>query len=287
MNKRYMKTKNKKQNDHRFLDEAWDTTFYWKWTKNNFFWKIRPNIVWTNGVSKAFYMWSVKIKTDLNELRNKISELEKQIENNDNFKNIPSVKKRIQKFWKFFFHSKEDIFEIKEIFFNFLKEVDFSCEVIISRKKINIFENKHNWKDELFYADILSHLLKNKFNNNDKIVFNIAKRWNSTKQKNIDLAKEKAIERAISNSKWKNIYQNKEIVFNVQLSNKDPLLSIPDYMLWAIQRLCEKWEIKYYDFIKEKYPVIIDIYDTDNFKNYWNYYNNKPWKFLTEKNFIK
>ena len=67
MNKRYMKTKNKKQNDHRFLDEAWDTTFYWKWTKNNFFWKIRPNIVWTNGVSKAFYMWSVKIKTDLND----------------------------------------------------------------------------------------------------------------------------------------------------------------------------------------------------------------------------
>lgn len=271
-----MTKKNKK--DHRFLDEAWDTTFFWKW---------KINIIWTPWVSKAFYMWMVKIKTPLEEVRKNIEILEKQIENDKKFKNIPSVKKRVKKFWKFFFHSKDDITEIKDIFFDFLKNnIDFSCEVIIARKKMSIFEKSHLKKEELFYADILWHLLKNKFWNKEKIILNIAKRWNSTKTNNLEKAKDRAIERALANNKWKIVYPNKEVVFNTKESNKNPILSIPDYMLWAIQRLCEKWEIVYYEKIKEKYPVIIDIYDSENYKNYNNYYNWKNWKFLTEKNFL-
>ena len=105
--------------------------------------------------------------------------------------------------------------------------------------------------------------------------------------KNLETAKNSAIHRAIANSKNKKIFPDKEIVFNTINPHHEPLLSIPDYMLWAIQRLCEKQEIQHYEKIKEKIPLIIDIYDATRYKNYQNYYNSKQKRFLTLENFIQ
>ena len=95
-----------------------------------------------------------KIKTDIKLLRQDIEKLEEKVA--QEYSHIKSVQKRIQKTGKFFFHAKDDIPAIREIFFNFIAEqCDFSCEIIIARKKISIFENSHQEKDVLFYADIL------------------------------------------------------------------------------------------------------------------------------------
>lgn len=263
--------------EHRFLDEWWDTTFYNKY---------KEDIVWQPWVSKAFYMGMTKIKTDIKLLRKEIEKLEIYVA--QNFSHIKSVQKRLQKTGKFFFHAKDDIPEIREIFLDFIaNSCDFSCELIIARKKTSIFKNRHQEKDVYFYADILWHLLKNKFTNDDKLILNIAKRWSSTSMKNLETAKTSAMHRAIWNAKNKKIFPDKNIVFNTINPHNEPLLSIPDYVLWAVQRLCERWEIQYYEKIKGKLPVIIDIYDDTKFKNFQNYYNAKQGKFLTIENFIQ
>lgn len=68
-----------------------------------------------------------------------------------------------------------------------------------------------------------------------------------------------------------------EIVFNVQNNNTEPLLNIADYFCWSIQRVFEKGETRYYNYLMEKIPVVIDLYDSDKYKQkgWKNYYGPK------------
>jgi hypothetical protein len=50
-------------------------------------------------------------------------------------------------------------------------------------------------------------------------------------------------------------------------------MQIIDYILWSINRLYEKGEERYYNFIKEKISLIQDIFDIDKYPN--NYYTEK------------
>ena len=59
---------------HRFLDEAGDTTFYGKGKKNT---------IGTNGVSNVFILGMVKIKDPLDDVREKINELQRKIVENE------------------------------------------------------------------------------------------------------------------------------------------------------------------------------------------------------------
>ena len=82
----------KLHSDHRFLDEAGDTTFYGK--------GMVP-IIGQEGVSLAFILGMVKIKSELEPIRKKIMELQQSIEQ-DSYLQVPSVKKKIEKGGYFF-----------------------------------------------------------------------------------------------------------------------------------------------------------------------------------------
>ena len=66
-----------------------------------------------------------------------------------------------------------------------------------------------------------------------------------------------------------------EIVFNVNYPTNDSLLNLADYFCWTIQRVFEKGEIRYYNFIKDQIKLVIDVYDTNNYDKWKNYYDNK------------
>ena len=139
---------------HRFLDESGDTTF---------FGKGGVDIVGSSGVSKTFMLGMIKFKSDLLPIRIQIKELEKSVENDPYFMEVPSIQKKIQS-GGFYFHATEDIPEVRKIFFDFLHHsLSFSFEAVVGRKIPALFIKKHNKKENEFYADLLSHLLKNKF----------------------------------------------------------------------------------------------------------------------------
>lgn len=259
----------KQKTHHRFLDESGDTTF---------FGKGRVSILWKEGVSKCFCIWMVDCKSDIKIVRDRIIKLQKQIEEDEYFRSIPSIQKKIKN-GGFYFHAKDDIPEVRKIFFDFLKkELYFTCEVIVARKIESIFINKHSWKDDEFYADILSHLLKSKFSK-EKLVLNIAERGSSTRSKNLENALK------IAQIRKKLSLEESPFRFNIQSPTREPLLAIPDYALWSVQRVFEKWETRYYDYISESFPLIIDIYDVENYKDWGNYYSRA--KKLSSENKIK
>jgi hypothetical protein len=69
-----------------------------------------------------------------------------------------------------------------------IKQLDCSFEAVVGRKDIERYETKHKGKEEFFYADLLSHLLKNKLAKGEKMVLHIAEKGKSTKNSNLDLA---------------------------------------------------------------------------------------------------
>lgn len=263
---------------HVFIDEAGDTTF---------FGKGRQGIVGKNGVSKTFCLGVVQIKEDFDELRAKIAQKSLEIEKSPYYSKVPSVKKRIQKYGKFVFHAKDDLPELRKEFYDFILKQNFSLQVVVGRKVLSLYINKHNANGNEFYADLLSHLIKDKLNNH-KVVLNIAERGSSTSAVNIELAVAKSRLRAKKKHR-KNIQNidNCQVVANVQPYYSDPILCLADYCLWAVQRIFERGETRFYDYICEKISLVVDLYDyQDKTKPKWyNYYDKKnP---LTENNQIK
>jgi hypothetical protein len=256
---------------HRFLDEAGDTTFYGKG---------KLPILGKEGVSLSFTLGMTRFREPLPELRERIIKLQKKIEVNPLFKSMESVRKRVQK-GGFYFHAKDDSSDLKKVFFDFILSIDCTFQAVVARKSVDRFKRNHNDNEMEFYADLLSHLLKDKFNY-PRLILNVAERQNSTSNKNL----ERAIQIASGRHQKKN--PEKEIASNIRYSvhkfQDEPLLCVADYLCWVIQRVFERGEVRFYEYLMPKISLVLDLYDTQNYANWKNYYNSKnP---LTSKNKI-
>jgi hypothetical protein len=248
---------------HRFLDEAGDTTFYGKGKKC---------IIGNEGVSRSFIIGMVKFRWPLADLRQRIIEMQKEVERDTYYKGVPSIMKKANR-GGYFFHAKDDLPEVRRTFFDFIKSIDCSFEAVVARKIPDLFIKKHNSKEVEFYADLLSHLLKNKMELGDKLVLNIARRGSSTRHATLTMALDKATRRFIRRYHDKQI--ETKVVFNIQTPIEEPLLNVADYFCWAIQRVFERGEIRFYEFLIDKISLVIDLYDREKWEGARNYYTKK------------
>jgi hypothetical protein len=248
---------------HRFLDEAGDTTF---------FGKGRVPILGQKGVSLCFGLGMVKFATPVEEVRNQVEKLCRAVETDKYLNRIPSVVKRVQS-GGFFFHAKDDPAEVRERLFKWIYKTDCSLEMVVGRKIPALFARKHNNKDSEFYADLLSHLLKNKLKLGQRQVINIAERGKTTRNHVLELAMTKARERFAKKQDAAEI--SSEVVFNVQNPRTEPLLCVPDYLAWAVQRVFERGEMRHYDFLRERISLVVDLYDAEKYEGSRNYYTPK------------
>lgn len=268
-----MKKKKDLTSNHRFLDEAGDSTFYGKG---------KTNIIGQTGVSYSFILGMVKFKEPIETLREKIITLQNSVVDDPYFQ-VPSILKKAAK-QGYYFHATDDLPEVRKLFFDLIKEVKCSFEAVVGRKSIEFYETKHKGKQEYFYADLLSHLLKNKLSKEKKLIIHISDKGNSTKHTNLNLALAKATQRYKSSSGIEEKPVLANVVFEVNYPTAEPLLNVADYFCWAVQRVFEKGETRYYDHVKDKISVVIDLYDQKNYKD-WNNYNG-PKNPLTSKNKI-
>lgn len=248
---------------HRFIDEVGDTTFYGKG---------KEVIIGQEGVSLIFGMSIVKFSRPVDEVRSEIIALQKQVEADPLLNTIPSVVKRMNN-GGFFFHACKDSDDVRTIFLHYLRELSCEAEIVIARKIHSLFLNKHHGKDNEFYADVLSHLIKSRLKQARRIVLNIAERGSSTRGRVLEDALAKATGRA--GKQWSSTDLKAEVVFNVQTPLRDPLLAVPDYLGWAVQRVFEKGQPRYYDYLREKIRLVVDLYDSERYAGNKNYYDQK------------
>ena len=256
-------TTQKKQDNkvyHRFLDEAGDTTFWGKGGRT---------VVGEQGVSLSFGIGMVKIRDDLDGIRKKVTNLQQKVEHDEYLNIIPSIRKKIGR-GGFYFHATDDPPEVRQLFYNFIHDIDCSLEMIVGRKIPSIYINKHHKHESEFYADILSHLLKNKLRAGRRLVLNIANRGTTTSNQNLQLALLKATSRALKKHEDKEL--KAEVTFNVQNHRTEPILNIADYLCWAVQRVFERGEIRYYNYLQQKISLVVDLYDVGKYEGSNNYY---------------
>lgn len=258
---------------HRFIDEVGDTTFYGKG---------KQLILGSGGVSLVFGMVITKFGGSLAGIREQIVALQNQVSHDPLLNTIPSVSKRINR-GGFFFHASKDSDDVRAIFLRYLRNLNCEAEIVIARKKPSLFINKHNGNDDEFYADALSHLIKGRLKQPRHMVFNIAERGSSTRSKILETALSKAIGRA--KKRWGETELQSTIVFNVQSPSSEPLLAVPDYLGWAVQRVFERGQVRYYDYLREKIRLVIDLYDSEKYEGNRNYYDHQR-NPLTAKNKI-
>jgi hypothetical protein len=250
---------------HRFIDEAGDLTFFGNGGQC---------ILGSPGVSKSFILGMAAYKEPLSDAREKIESFTRQITEDRYFNTMPSIIKRINRNG-FYLHAKDDPQELRYQFLKFMaSEIDFTIQAIVARKEVTRFVNKHHRQEREFYADLLSHLLKDK-GNYERLVLTIAERGSCTRGKNLEdaLARTYARYQALNDKKYR-----ADICFNIQQYNKEPLLVVIDYALWTIQRIFERGEDRHYYLIKDKISSIFDVYDLNKggkLNGWKNYYNPK------------
>jgi len=248
---------------HRFLDEAGDTTF---------FGKGRVPILGKDGVSLCFGLGMVKFGVCVAEARTEVEALARSIEADPYLNRIPSVAKRVQS-GGFYFHAKDDPPEVRERLFRWIRAADCSLEMVVGRKIPELFARKHNGQDSEFYADLLSHLLKNKLRLGQRQVIHIAERGKTTRNHVLELAVAKARDRFAKKRDAAEI--STEVVFDVQTPRTEPLLWVPDYLAWTVQRVFERGETRHYDFVRERISLVVDLYDAEKYEGSQNYYTPK------------
>lgn len=220
----------------------------------------------------ALFWGMVKFNENIINLRDRVTLLQHEIASNVYYSNVPSVLKRVNKNG-FYFHAKNDLPEIRKSFFDLIKTVDCTFQAVVGRKIIKLYERKHNGKSSEFYADMLSHLIKDKFNKDPKLLLNIASRENSTSYQNLQSSLKKTISRFARKNPEKEI--RTKVYFNVQPFIEEPLLSIADYFCWSIQRIFERGESRFYNYLQDKISLVVDLYDADNYEKGRNYYTPK------------
>lgn len=255
---------------HRFLDETGDTTFYGKG---------RRLILGQEGVSLSFGLGQVRIDRPLDEVRREIAALHRQIEDDPLVNTLPSVRKRIES-GGFFFHACMDTDDVRAVMLRYLRELPCSAEVVVARKIPALFEKQHHARDEEFYADLLSHLIKRRMKLGGTLVLNVAARGSSTRDKVLSGALRLATERA--SKRWGGENLTTRVVFNVQSPRTEPLLIVADYLCWAVQRVFERGDVRHYNYLAEKIRLVVDLYDREKYEGSRNYYDKRnP---LTSKN---
>lgn len=258
---------------HCFLDEAGDTTFYGKG---------KTPILGSAGVSKCFILGMLKFKEPLDDVRKKVLHLQEKISRDRYFAGVCSIAKK-KATRGYYLHATDDVPEVRKMMFELIDSLECSFEAVVARKDYLLFERKHNGRNAEFYADLLSHLIGNEFVKHPRINLVIAKRSQSTGHKNLDFGLQKAVARLRQNDPTA---PHGQVTFDVQHTLTEPLLNVADYFCWAVQRVFEKGETRFYDYLKDKIELIVDLFGSNaGYQNPANFFSKE--KPLTIKNWIK
>lgn len=237
-----------------FVDESGDPAFYDK--KGNF-------IVGQEGCPKVLIIGFVKTKNP-NSMRIELSRLREKLSQKSELQNIPSMKKTMVAF-----HAKDDCPEVRKDVFALLPKLDFSAQIIVARKTPNIIA-KFNGNTNALYDNLITNLFRNVLHKTliNRIYF--ATRGNRKRQEPLRLAIEKAVE--LFEDKWQTkVNTVREVI--PQSPCGEPCLQVIDYVNWAVQRAYNRGEMEYFNIIRDKVRLLVDIYD---YRDDWsNFYNKK------------
>lgn len=249
-------------NNYFFVDESGDTTFYNRKGE----WIVGQK----NGSSLILLMGFIRT-TEPEYLRKKISDLRIELINDPYLKDIPSMEQT-----KIAFHAKDDCPEVRYRVFKLLNDLPFLCNVVVARKTQHIFK-KFNGNTQKLYDSLITNLFKNILQLSTNNFIYIATRGNRKRQQPLEDAINKSL--LYTENKLNHHINSKQLVLP-QTPSGEQCLQIVDYCNWAIQRAFTQKDMRYYNFLKNKFGLIVDLYD---YKPGWKNFYTKSNPFNIDK----
>lgn len=257
---------NKEEVRYFYVDETGDPTLFDKKGKI---------IVGDEGISKVFIVGVAQV-TDPDYVKHELNKLRTSLVEDPYFADVPSMQPNTRK-TALFFHAKDDLAEVRREVFKLLPKLNVKVHVVVRRK--NEFANhvKEHFRitgkkltPNNIYDEMISRLFRNLLHKADKNVVYFSRRGKAGRNE----ALQKAIDRAKINFE---MAYNKKSDKPVRIISAYPHevigLQVIDYYLWAVQRLYEKKEDRFFKLLEKDYRLIMDLDDTRN-KPYGEWYSD-------------
>jgi len=251
---------------HYFVDEAGDTTLF----------NARGvAIVGNEGVSRTFMVGVADVPNPAAS-RTALDALRAALLADPYFKGVPSMSPEGGK-TALCFHAKDDLPEVRREVFKLLPTLGVKVQVAIRRKADLVSKARilHSTGQRLgpseIYDDLVKRLFRDRLHLGESHEVCFARRGKSDRQEALTTALGRAKENF--RMKWK---ANADLPLSIRASvpSSDVGLQIIDYYLWALQRLIERDEDRYFAAVADQFSLIMDLND-QRIKKYGRWYTAK------------
>jgi hypothetical protein len=248
---------------HFFVDEAGDLTLFAR--------RSRP-AAGTEGVSKCFMVGVAQV-FDPSGLQGELEALRKELLKDEYLKHVYSMRPDAEKTADFF-HAKDDCPEVRREVYKLLSRHEIKVQIAIRRKSALIAEATSAgkfWNPNSVYDNLVKSLFKRCLHKAELNIITFARRGKSARERALN----EAIEKAKANfQRDTGIESHQPTQIIPAVPSESHGLQAVDYYLWAIQRLYERGEDRYFAFLAPQFRLIMDFDDTRNGKTYGRWYSD-------------
>lgn len=237
-----------------FVDEAGDLNLFDK--------KGRP-MQGTPGVSQFFMVGVVRLP-DPSDAQTKLDVLRAQLLSDPYFQGVPSFRPEANK-TALFFHAKDDLPEVRREMFKLLPTLGAQVHVALRRKDAltqeaqTLFHYGRKLYSQDVYDDLIMRVFRNLLHKGDSNEIVFARRGKTARKDALQTAIRKAKENFAA--RW-GTYYDKPTTIHSGFPSAFAGLQVIDYYLWALQRLFESGEDRFFNLLQHDFKLIMDLDDT-------------------------
>ncbi len=259
-----------------FVDEAGDLSLFDRRGRS---------LLGQEGVSKCFIVGAALVR-DPDTLSDKLTALRERLLSDPYFAEVPSMSRAARKTARLF-HAKDDTPEVRAEVFRLLHEqesIGLYCAFrrkrvleIDARRRFELTGEKLNI--DAIYDGLITSIFQDRLHLSEENHIVFARRGKA--DRNLALTGAIAHAKEKFEARW-----GKGIDRPCYVSSSTPsettALQITDYYLWALQRLLERGEPRYFNYLAPAYRLIVDR-DDDRRTRYGEYYSPKRNPLSVEK----
>jgi deoxyribodipyrimidine photolyase len=252
---------------HFFVDEAGDL---------NLFGRRGKSLLGTEGVSWCFMVGLTHI-TAPDILESELEALRRELLADRYLQAIPSMRPEARK-TAICFHAKDDCPEVRREVFRTLARHEIKVQVGIRRKNVLMEEARAKqskggtWNANTVYDDIVKTLFKRALHRADSNIVVFARRGKSSRKEALRNAIQKA---QLNFQRDTGEASDRPTQVIPSTPSETAGLQATDHFLWALQRMYEREEDRYFEFLREHYRLIMDFDDKRAGTSYGRWYSDQ------------